>query len=55
MSIAYFAIITFFTVGYGDIIPNDTFGQILVSFTSVIGGLFIIVGAAGILSIKDDN
>ncbi len=58
----YFAIITFTSVGYGDIIPITLFGKIVCSITAILGigihGLFIgVVGSAFVhaFNIKTDK
>ncbi|WP_069999844.1 ion channel [Cellulosilyticum sp. I15G10I2] len=51
-SVIYFTIITFFTVGYGDISAYNWFGQLIVSVIVISGWLYIIVGAGSILAIE---
>lgn len=56
----YFAIITFTSVGYGDITPITKFGEIVCSITAIFGigihGVFIgVIGSAFIEALKTDK
>lgn len=56
----YFAIITFTSVGYGDITPITKFGEIVCSITAIFGigihGIFIgVIGSAFIEALKTDK
>lgn len=51
-SVIYFTIVTFFTVGYGDISARDAFGQFIVSIIVLMGWFYIIVGVGSILAIE---
>jgi voltage-gated potassium channel len=44
MSFIYFSIITFLTVGYGDIIPLTNFSRLLVCIEVIFGFILIIYG-----------
>lgn len=51
-SVIYFTIVTFFTVGYGDISACNWFGQLIVAVIVITGWFYIIVGAGSILAIE---
>ncbi len=51
-SVIYFTVITFFTVGYGDISACNWFGQLIVGVIVITGWFYIIVGAGSILAIE---
>jgi hypothetical protein len=51
-SVIYFTVVTFFTVGYGDISAYNAFGQLIVSVIVITGWFYIIVGASSILAME---
>jgi hypothetical protein len=51
----YFTMTTFFTVGYGDISPNNWLGQLIAIFLMIQSFLLIIVVFASLMSVKSDS
>lgn len=54
-SVIYFTIVTFFTVGYGDISAYNSFGQLIVSVIVITGWFYIIVGVGSILALEKNS